>query len=120
MPLIARPAQTRPVPSLHRVRARIGISQETLAQILGVSVRTVGRWEAKSSFPSRLAQDRMDRLTEVLQLAEQIFAESAIASWFQTPNPTLRGRTPLGALTSRGGLDEVYHLLGRMAWGIPT
>ncbi|MBI2562021.1 MAG: DUF2384 domain-containing protein [candidate division NC10 bacterium] len=120
MLLIARPTQTRPVPSLHRVRARIGISQETLAQILGVSVRTVGRWEAKSSFPSRLAQDRMDRLTEVLQLAEQIFAESAIASWFQTPNPTLRGRTPLEALTTRGGLDEVYHLLGRMAWGIPT
>ncbi len=120
MPATARSARARGAFPLHRVRARLGLSQETLAQALGVSARTIVRWENHTSLPSRLARDRVERLAEVLRLGEQIFPGATLASWFQTPNPTLRGRTPLEVLAARGGLDEIYHLLGRMAWGIPT
>lgn len=120
MPATVRSPRARGAFPLHRVRARLGLSQEGLAQALGVSARTIVRWETHTSLPSRLARDRVERLAEVLRLGEQIFPGSALASWFQTSNPTLRDRTPLEVLATRGGLDEVYHLLGRMAWGIPT
>lgn len=120
MSVTARPARARGGFPLHRVRARLGLSQEAIAQALGVSARTIVRWENHTSRPSRLAQDRVGRLAEVLRLGEQIFPGEALPSWFQTPNPTLRGRTPLEVLAARSGLDEIYHLLGRMAWGIPT
>lgn len=120
MPAIARPARTRSAPSLHRVRTRLGLSQETLAQVLGVSARTIVRWEGQTSVPSRLAWDRLERLAEVIRLAEQVFPGPALTSWFRTPNPALGGRIPVDVLANRGGLEEVFHLLGRMAWGIPT
>ncbi len=120
MPATARLARARTSPPLTRVRARLGLSQETLAQTLGVSARTIVRWEGQTRIPSRLARERLERLTELLRLAEQVFPESSIAPWFNTPNPTLGERTPLEVLATRGSLDEIYHLLGRMAWGIST
>jgi putative toxin-antitoxin system antitoxin component (TIGR02293 family) len=120
MPATARPARTRSAPPLYQVRTRLGLSQEALAQALGVSARTIVRWEGQTAVPSRLARDRLERLAEVVRLAEQIFPGPALASWLETPNPTLGDRTPLEVLATRGGLDEVYHLLGRLAWGIPT
>lgn len=120
MPVVAETRQVRGGPTVQQVRSRLALSQEALAQVLGVSARTIVRWESETATPSRLALDRLERLGEVLRLAEQIFPKRAIASWLRTPNPTLRGRTPADVLVSRGGLDEIYHLLGRMAWGIPT
>lgn len=120
MPATARPARTRSAPPLYQVRTRLGLSQEALAQALGVSARTIVRWEGQTAVPSRLARDRLERLAEVLRLGEQIFPGPALASWFRTRNPVLQGRTPLEVLGTRSGLDEVYHLLGRLAWGIPT
>lgn len=120
MPATVRSPRPRGAFPLQRARARLGLSQEALAQALGVSVRTIVRWENQTSLPSRLARDRVERLAEVLRLGEQIFPGSALAAWFQTPNPTVGGRTPLEVIASRGGLDEVYHLIGCMAWGIPT
>jgi putative toxin-antitoxin system antitoxin component (TIGR02293 family) len=120
MPATARPARARSTPPLSQLRTRLGLSQEALAQALGVSARTVVRWEGQSSVPSRLARDRLERLTELLRLAERIFPGPALPAWFATSNSGLGGRRPLEVLATRGGLDEVYHLLGQLAWGIPT
>lgn len=120
MPATARSARARGAPPLTRIREQLGLSQESLAQALGVSARTIVRWEGQTSIPSHLARDRVERLTELLRLAEQVFPQSSIAPWFSSRNPSLGGRTPLEVLATRGGLDEIYHLLGRMAWGIPT
>ncbi len=120
MPATARPASARAKPSLPRLRAQLGLSQEALAQALGVSARTIVRWETQASIPSRLASERVERLAEVLRLAEQLFPGSALTAWLRTPNPTLGGRIPTDVMATRGGLDEIFHLLGRMAWGIPT
>jgi putative toxin-antitoxin system antitoxin component (TIGR02293 family) len=120
MPATARSASARAKPSLPRLRAQLGLSQEALAQALGVSARTIVRWETQANIPSRLASERVERLVEVLHLGEQLFPGPALAVWFRTPNPTLGGRSPVDVIATRGGLDEIFHLLGRLAWGIPT
>ena len=120
MPATAQAVRLRADRSLQRVRERLGMSQERLAQTLGVSGRTVVRLENQEAMPSRLALDRIERLRAVLRLAEQVFPEAAVPSWFQASNPTLGGRAPADVLATRDGLEEVHRLLGRMAWGIPT
>ena len=43
-------------------RTRLGLSQEALAQAIGVSFQTVNRWERKNAKPSRLAVEKMKSL----------------------------------------------------------
>jgi DNA-binding transcriptional regulator YiaG len=42
--------------TVKQVRRRLGLSQEELAQALGVSFATVNRWENGKTVPSKLAQ----------------------------------------------------------------
>lgn len=44
------------------IRTRLGVTQETLAQILGVSFQTVNRWENKGQKPSNLAIEKIKKL----------------------------------------------------------
>lgn len=46
------------------IRKKLGVSQEKLAQMLGVTFGTVNRWERGTCKPSNLALDKMKLLTE--------------------------------------------------------
>ncbi|MFN7882884.1 MAG: helix-turn-helix domain-containing protein, partial [bacterium] len=51
-------AITISIPQLLRdIRANLGISQEVLAERLGVSFATVNRWEGGSNAPQRAARE---------------------------------------------------------------
>ena len=49
-------------PDIKRFRERFGYSQEDLARIIGVSVRTVQRWEKGIVWPSRLAMKMVQEM----------------------------------------------------------
>lgn len=49
---------------IKKLRLKLGLSQEKLAQILGVSFGTVNRWEAGKSKPSPLAIEKIISLKE--------------------------------------------------------
>lgn len=58
-------AITISIPQLLRdLRANLGISQEVLAERLGVSFATVNRWEGGSNEPQRAAREAIMRLAE--------------------------------------------------------
>ena len=42
------------------------ISQERVAQMVGISLRTLQRWEKKGNKPSPMARERIKKVLEVL------------------------------------------------------
>lgn len=56
--------------SLKEIRTARGISQEHLAELVGVSRQTISRWESGIVQPSA---DRLIRLSEVFQLPVEAF-----------------------------------------------
>ncbi len=48
-----------------RLRARLGLTQEKFAEKLGVSVSSVGKWEAGAHKPRGLSLRSLERLTKL-------------------------------------------------------
>ena len=53
-----------PADEIKALRARLELTQQELAQKLGVSLRTVSRWETGEGEPSRLARLQLERLAK--------------------------------------------------------
>jgi transcriptional regulator with XRE-family HTH domain len=68
------------------LRIELGLSQQQLAELLRVSVRTVSRWECGAVVPDRDLTRRMSRLRRLVdrRLAVNGDPESVIA-WLTTP-----------------------------------
>jgi type I restriction enzyme M protein len=54
--------------TLRAIRANLNLTQEQLAERLGVSFATVNRWEAGANEPQRAARDAITRLAEAADL----------------------------------------------------
>jgi len=120
MPVAVTKSKTSVTEKMLTIRELFGLSQEALAQSLGVSSRTVARWEEGMASPSPLALTRLRLLMQIREKARKLFKVKEADTWLRTPNPVLRGQTPLERLRAPGGLEEVADLLGRIEWGIPT
>jgi len=99
---------------------KFGFTRDKLAIVLGVSERTIRRWEKRENKPSPLAKSKLDELTEILNEIEETFEsrEKGI-KWLTTPNRSLGGKTPLEVLLEKNGIKKISTLLGRLRWGIP-
>ena len=120
MPVAVRRPKPQSRVQVPALRTRLGLSQEALAQTLGVSSRTVTRWEVGAARPSPLALSRLRLLADISEKARRLFKGGEGEAWLRTPNPVLGGRVPLDCLRAPGGLEEVRDLLGRIERGIPT
>ncbi len=59
---VVAPKGVRGSPDVAGIRARLGKTQEEMASLVGVTLRTVSRWEAGSSKPSRLSVKRIGEI----------------------------------------------------------
>lgn len=48
--------------SIRSLRLRLGLTQEAMAQHMGLSVDTIRRWEQERGKPSYLTREALDRL----------------------------------------------------------
>src|SRR5260221_5810938 len=78
---------------LAAIRARLDLTQEQLAERLGVSFATVNRWEGAANEPQRAARDAILRLAEVAEL------DTATGELLPTP----AGRAGMLARDTGGG-----------------
>jgi putative toxin-antitoxin system antitoxin component (TIGR02293 family) len=104
---------------VRELREALGLSQEGLARLLGVSVRTVSRWECNAGEPNSLALRELRRWQRVLERLKEVFKPSAIPHWFNKPNQALGNKTPFEIACTPDGDEKILDLLGRIEWGIP-
>ena len=103
------------------LRKKLGCSQERLAGIIGITGRTVSRWETKEGAPSSLANRALRELENITDKMEGVIKKGKEAEWLNTHNEELNNATPLEVI-SRGseGIKEVLELLQGIECGTPV
>lgn len=97
-------------------RTVLALSQERFAGVIGVSVRTVARWE-QGDEPSELERERLEWIRDLVDIAQSIMEDNQVAAWFATPKVALEGRRPLDLFGTFRGLQQVRGLLEATRWG---
>jgi len=63
--------------------------------------------------------DKWLRVLSISARAGEVFANRDKAlEWLQTPSPALHGATPLHAIETESGYQEVEDILGRIEYGV--
>ena len=104
-----------------RLRAGFGLSQERFARLVGVSPRTVARWEAAGArvVPEPAAADRLAFLADVRDLGTATFGVEGFRRFVESRQPLLEGRRVLDVLEGERR-HEVLGLLHGIAGGGPA
>lgn len=105
-------------PRIEHVRGALRISQETLAHLLKVSVRTIVRWEKEGDEPPLLERERIELLYEVVEIANEVMNPEDLPTWFSTPKEALSDRRPEDLFSSFRGIQQIRDMLERTRWGI--
>lgn len=102
-----------------QLRVELGLAAETLADLAGVSTRTLARRKKKDQL---LAPDTSERLVRFARLyeiaADTLGGEDEARHWLKTPKAALGGHTPLDYADTELGAREVENVLGRLAYGV--
>jgi putative toxin-antitoxin system antitoxin component (TIGR02293 family) len=110
-----------PVGSAEALKRTIGIPDDQLAALLGISTKTLSRARSGHARLDPVASDRLFRVARIGALAIEVLEDEARAvGWLKRPQIGLGGRTPLGLLTTDVGRDQVEKLLLRIEHGVYT
>ena len=106
-----RRALHRGAPSIGRLRARLGLTQEQFASLLGVAWATVSRWERRRAVPDLKAAATLGRLAEVVEIIGEAIRPEDVATFLRTPHADLRGHAPVELLENAFGFEAVKDLV---------
>jgi putative toxin-antitoxin system antitoxin component (TIGR02293 family) len=108
-----------PVPSAVAFKALLQLTNDQLARLLGVTARTLARWNPSGGRLDPVASDRLYRAARVFSMAAEVLedAEKAIR-WLKSPQTALGGRIPLDFIETDAGTRAVEALLGRMEYSV--
>jgi len=111
---LGRMREARPGSLKQAVRV-LGVSQEALARILGVSSRTVHRW-LKGARPRR--NPKVEKLLRLVAVLEDVLpTPEGILSYLHHPNPSFNSETPYQLLL-RGESERIAGNLQALAEGV--
>lgn len=101
MTIRATPIQPRDL------RGAFRLSRERLARLVGVTAKTVERWEAKPTRPARdETRVRMAQLREIAELGATVYTAEGLGDFLDAPLAEFGGLTAL-QLIERGEADRV-------------
>ncbi|KJH69613.1 hypothetical protein UH38_22985 [Aliterella atlantica CENA595] len=113
-----------PASAIVRLKQATGLSEQQMAQTVGISRRTLSRriQQANADSNQRLTaaqSDRLYRLARIVARAVEVFGDEVEAKqWLNEPKLTLNGQTPLAAISTEPGVEQVDLMLGRIEHGI--
>jgi putative toxin-antitoxin system antitoxin component (TIGR02293 family) len=95
-----------------------GLEEHRLAQLLGSSPSTVKRRLRDGRPLAGAAAERLDRIADMVRLAEEIFGRrDAAVQWLIAPNMSLGAVAPLELCVTELGARQVRRLLIAIEWG---
>src|SRR5262245_60131230 len=110
-----------PAASAMAFKAALGLTNEELASVLGVSPRTVARLDPAKSHLDAVSGDRLVRAARLYAIAADVLEDApGAARWLKAPQPALAGAVPLELAETDIGSRAVEALLGRMEHGVFT
>ena len=105
------PAPRSGAPLIARLRARLGVTQEQYARLLGVAWATVSRWERGHARPDPKTAARLNRLRELVDLIADAIRREDLPKFLMTPHPELKGHAPVDLLDNEFSFDAVKGLV---------
>jgi putative toxin-antitoxin system antitoxin component (TIGR02293 family) len=110
-----------PVDAALALKGALRLTNEELARLLGVSIRTLARWIPGRSKLDAVSGDRLVRTAQLFALAGEVLEDdTAAVRWLRSPQPALGGAIPLAYVATDVGARAVEALLGRMEHGVYT
>ena len=110
-----------PAASALAFKEALGLTNEQLASVLGVSLRTVARLDPAASHLDPVSGDRLVRSARLYSIAAEVLEDApAAARWLKSPQRALDGAVPLELAQTDVGSRAVEALLGRMEHGVFT
>lgn len=108
-----------PVGSAEALKRWIAVGDDVLAELLGVSQKTLSRARSANARLDPVTSDRLFRVARLGALAIEVLEDEGRAlNWLKRPQIGLGGRTPLSLLTTDAGCAEVEKLLLRIEHGV--
>lgn len=118
---VARIRSGLPAASALAFKAALGLTNDELASVLGVSPRTIARLDPAKSQLDPVSGDRLVRSARLYAIASEVLEDAAAAAqWLKTPQRALAGAVPLELAQTDVGSRAVEALLGRMEHGVFT
>ena len=118
---VARIRSGLPAASALAFKKALGLTNEELASVLGVSPRTVARLDAAKSHLDPVSGDRLVRSARLYAIAAEVLEDAtAAAQWLKASQRSLGGAIPLELAQTDVGSRAVEALLGRMEHGVFT
>jgi putative toxin-antitoxin system antitoxin component (TIGR02293 family) len=118
---VARIRSGLPAASALAFKAALGLTNDELAAVLGVSPRTLARLDPAKSHLDAVSGDRLVRSARLYAIASEVLEdEREAARWLKSSQPALGGAVPLELAQTDVGSRAVEALLGRMEHGVFT
>jgi putative toxin-antitoxin system antitoxin component (TIGR02293 family) len=110
-----------PAASAFAFKDALGLTNQELASVLGMSARTLARLDSARSRLDPVSGDRLVRSARLLAIATDVLEDAqAAARWLKAPQRALGGAVPLQLAQTDVGSRSVEALLGRMEHGVYT
>jgi putative toxin-antitoxin system antitoxin component (TIGR02293 family) len=104
---------------LERFRKTSLLPLDVILRVVQLPPRTLARRKARNKL-SGPESERLVRLSFVFDKAVELFEgdPEAARQWLRSPAPALGGLTPLAAVETELGAQEVESLIGRLEHGV--
>jgi putative toxin-antitoxin system antitoxin component (TIGR02293 family) len=94
------------------------LDYDTLAKLVNVAKATLHSKKGKAKFDQYISE-RIFLIADLYSYGYEVFGNrQKFNSWMKTENAALGGIIPLSLIDTMYGIEEVRHLIGRIAYGV--